>query len=237
MILLNQITLFFICFRYNIPLCNCNSSAFESSIWTFKNCLFALTSYTELHQGGSTVQCEEENIIEFLTGDLPLPPLPSFSLPAIPLPSLLPPLDFCTLWTNSHSCRHACHKMKKHREPKHWLLQGRNGNIKLIVLLVLTLAWSFHIWVVDKSINYTSFLHLTCSNQGFQTLSCPAQQWSCLPSSEEIIAPWENVCRFSFFLSWYAQISPISRFYISSMVLEGFGVRWDSSHLSWPRHS
>lgn len=175
--------------------------------------------------------------MELLTGDLPLPPLPSFSLPAVPPTSLLPLLDFCIIWTSSHSCRHACHKMKKHQEPKHWLLQGRNENIKLIVLSVLTLAWSFHVWVADKFINYTSFLHLTCSNQGFQTLGCPAQQWS-WPSIF-----WGNHSilgkHLSVFLIPILIRSDFTRFPFlrKQYGLEGIGVQCDSSHLSWPCHS
>lgn len=126
--------------------------------------------------------------------------------------------------------------MKKHQEPKHWLLQGRNENINLIVL-ILTLAWSFHIWVVDKSINYTSFLHLTCSNQGFQTLSCLAQQWSWPPIF------WGNHStvgkRLSVFLIPILIRSDFTHFpFIHKQYgLGGIGMRCDSSHLSWPRHS
>lgn len=141
----------------------------------------------------------------------------------MPPSSLLPLLDFCIIWTNSLSCRHAWHKMKKHQEPKHWLLQGRSESIKLIVLLVLTLAWSFHVWVARKSINYTFFVHLACSNQGFQTLNCPAQQWSWPPIFWGNHNTLGNISPFSLIPSWYAQISPVSRFLMSGMVLKGLG--------------
>lgn len=103
------------------------------------------------------------------------------------------------------------------------MLQGRNENIKLIVLLIRTLAWSFHVWVEDKSINYTSFLHLTCSNQSFQTLSCAAQQWSWPPVF------WGNHSTLGKHLSIFLIPIPIcsdfSRFPFlqNSMVLEGLG--------------
>lgn len=114
-------------------------------------------------------------------------------------------------------------KWRNTENQKHWLLQGRNKSIKLIVLLFLALAWSFHLWVAIKSINYTFFVHLTCSNQGFQTLSCPAQQWSWPPIFWGNHSTLGNICPFSIIPSWYAQISPISHFYMSGMVLEGLG--------------